>query len=181
MALDLDYLMDSLLVLKGENELTIGTQSGIDLATSEMIEIYKEREPYSTNRLITGIEYVFSETFILKVRYAMATDYIGDMNNAELLVWNYFVQYSDEFSTTANTTVNPDAIGCTVPDINGNSYIVTEAGITTDLCSYQVSELEAIELASALDIVLTKIANCEEWVAQTITTSDLENVSVCTL
>lgn len=181
MALDLGYLLDELLVLKEKTVADEEILNSIDLATLELTAIYKEKDPYYTDRLITGIEYIFNDNFIEKARFAMSTDSLGDMNNIELQLWNFFVQYSDEFSTAADTTVNPLAIGCTVIDDNGDSFVVTEDGITTDLCTVPVSELEAFAIASALDLVFTKIATCEEWVAVDVELGDLENVSNCTL
>lgn len=89
-------ILDAIMELRGEETLTTSTLNSIDSATYQMQDIYKEREPYTTSRKITGTEYVFGETFLDKVKYAMATDDLDSMNNSELDVWNYFVQFEDE-------------------------------------------------------------------------------------
>ncbi len=177
-----DDLINDVLVLRDETVASRRTIASIDLATYEMQEIYKEREPYTTRRLITGIDYIFGDVFIDKVRYAMSTDSLDLMNNSELEVWEYFVQFEDEFSTSADEVLYPDAIGCTIPDGNGQSFVVTEQGITTDLCQTYPSELLAIDLAKALDKKMVDLVNCQDDTIVDTGLKDLVNVSTsCTL
>lgn len=171
-----DNLLLDIMELRDESVASRDTVNSIDLASYEMQEIYQEREPFTTSRQITGIEYYFNEIFMDKVRYAMSTDNLDIMNNYEYEVWNYFVQYEDEFSTKYDSTLYPDAIGCTNPDLNGDSFVITNNGATTNLCTIEESDLEAIDVAKALDKALMKIINCEDYLLPT-TIFDLENVS----
>lgn len=174
-------LLDDVMELRNESVASRSTLNSIDLSTYEMQEVYQEREPFTTSRQITGIEYFFNEIFMDKVRYAMSTDSLDRMNNYEYEVWEYLVKYQDEFSPSYDSNLYPDAIGCTNPDENGDSFVVTNNGVTTNLCTIGTSELEAVDLAMALDKALMKILNCEEYLMPT-TIFDLENVSEsCTI
>lgn len=151
--------------------------SSITSTTQELQSTFEEKFPYSFRALLTGYEYVFNQVFIDKVRYAMSTDYLGFLDTLELYTFELFVQYQDEFSTTANEVLYPKAIGCTNPDINGNSYVIDETGVTSNLCTIIPSELLQIEIAKSLDATLMKIVNCEDYVQVTISEEDLVNVS----
>lgn len=174
-------ILDSVMELREETVLTTSTLNSIDLATFEMQETYKEREPYTTSRKITGTEFVFGDTFLDKVLYAMATDDLDEMNNSELELWNYLVQFEDEFSTSANDSTEPNAIGCTIYDENGNSYVVTNSGVTGTICSINSSELEVILLPKALDSVLVKMLNCEDYYSLNEEDYTLEDISSCSI
>lgn len=143
----------------------------------ELQSTFEEKFPYSVRALLTGDEYVFGETFIDKIRYAMSTDYLGFLDTLELETFEIFTQYQDEFSTTADATLYPTAIGCTVPDESGNSYVIDETGITTNLCTIVPSELLQTEIVKSLDATLMKIVNCQDYLPVTIAEEDLVNVS----
>lgn len=173
-------LLDNIIELRGEESASQDTLDSIDLAVAELQTLYKEKEPYTTSRQIDGDDFVWQETFIEKVRYAFSTDSLDLMNNAELEVFDYLVQYQDEFSPSYDSVTYPNAIGCTNPDGNGDSFVIDNTGVTVNLCTIPVSTLEPEFqlLAASLDSVLTGLIDCIDYRPVDVGIEDLENVSI---
>lgn len=151
--------------------------SSVTSTTQELQATFEEKFPYSVKRLITGDEYIFNILFVDKIRYAMSTDYLGFLDTMELDLWEAFVQFEDEFSHTADKVLYPNAIGCTVPNNEGVSFVVTNEGTTNGTCSIIASDLAQVDLARSLDTTLMKIINCQDYIPVVISEEELVNVS----
>ncbi len=91
----------------------------------------------------------------------MSTDSLQNFSYLEKEIWDDFVLYQDAMSSSALTT-DVDAIGCSVEDELGNSYVVTEDGITTVLCQSPALTITNILRSESLDRYFMALYNCEE-------------------
>ena len=175
-------LVDDLLKLYGDERMdTISLRSSTDLSALELQDIYKERFPYTGTKTIVGDRFIWDENFINKVLYAMSTDDLSDFSQTELDVWYGFVSFEDYHSNLANDTVDKNAIGCTIPDDDGNSYIVTNDGITDKLCSPPIYGVPQAVIYASLDKALVSIYNCIDYNNTDIKEGELVDIQPCNL
>ena len=133
----------------------------LEMSVAEMKDIYAERMPYTTNILLDGVCYIWSEAFIVNCRISMSTDSLSNMTSDERKIWHGYVGWVDRQSTSANDTLAPDGIGCTVPDSNGESLIVDKGGSTLNIkCDAPIYDVPKEDLFKSLDNVFMNILAC---------------------
>ncbi len=142
---------------------TVRLLSGVDCAIGEMSNIYQERLPYEMGETITGQCVNWNEAFIYLCRYAMSTDCMNGMSSQEKSIWRAFVAYEDAMTTSATTEMcTGAAVGCTVPDINGDSFAVCENGtVSTEECDPADTTFPKEYLYKSLDELFMALVNCE--------------------
>jgi len=131
-------------------------------ATIEMKDIFQERLPYYTILLLEGVCYVWNETFIENCVKAMSTDTLAELTAEEKAIWYAYVLWSDHNTHSVDTIAEPNGVGCTIPDENGNSYVVLEDGtVTNSLCLLPVDDISKPGLYKSLDNAFIAWLNCE--------------------
>ena len=178
-----EVILDELSVLYGsEISRDNKTLSQIDVSIYEMQETYKEREPYQIAKTLVGDRYIWSESFIDKVLYALSTDDLADMNPSEYRLMMGFITFQDRHSTVnTQQQIAQKAIGCTSKDIDGNSYAVYEDGVSSDLCLEPYFDVPRDSIYKSLDNVLIYILNCEDWRTKDVKSGTLIDVSPCSI
>jgi len=162
-------------------ELLNGKSYAIGDAVIEMQTEFQSVVPYTTVETLNGLFFVWDELFINKCLVALSTDSMEDMTETEREVFRAFIQFEDAMSHTADDEVVQDAIGCTIPDANGVSYIVTSTGTTIELCSNPELTVAKENISKALDTVLMKIYNCEDYNDVGIIEGDVTDIVPCTI
>jgi hypothetical protein len=86
------------------------------------------------------------------------------MSAQEKALWRAFVSYEDTMSTSADTSMcSGQAIGCTIDDVNGDSYAVCSDGsISSELCNEPPIQYPKEYLYASLDAHFMALVNCEE-------------------
>jgi len=140
-----------------------GFTSGIDCALAELSDVYQERLPYELGETITGQCVNWSDTFISLCRYAMSTDCMTGMSSQEKAIWRAFVDYEDAMTTSPDTTMCMGlAVGCTVPDVNGDSFAVcADLTVSTEECLPADANYPKEYLYYSLDQHFMALVNCE--------------------
>ncbi len=150
-----------------------------ETAITEMKTVYQERLPYTTVILLEGLCYLWSEIFIDNCIEAMSTDTLAGLTTAERKVWYAYVDWCNHNTHSADLDLYPTAIGCTVPDINGDSFVVLEGDVVTvNLCNPPLWDILKPELYKSLDNVFMNKLNCLPY--NTCGTQNVEVVSVST-
>lgn len=168
--------MDELLILLDSTYVQLPNNIGAN--TQEMLTLYKEEFPYFFLDTIDGQCIQWDIDFINKVLEAMATGSLGNFSDIEKQVWYSFVEFQDAMSHSA-----PDnyigAIGCTIPDGLGDSYIVTDLGTTTTKCTDPESSVQKERQSKSLDDYLMDLYNCDTPNDCGIIQGDVEDISPC--
>lgn len=151
--------MDELLILDDTRNGCILLPNNISANAQELLIIYKEEFPYYFLDTIDGQCIIWDEDFINKLLVAMATGSLGDLSEIEKQVWYNFVEFQDAKTHSAPTTYI-GAIGCTIPDESGNSYIVTAGGVTTELCLPPEASVPKERQSKSLDDYLIALLTC---------------------
>ena len=154
--------------------------NNIGANAQEMVAMYREELPFNYIDTIEGKCLLWDEDFINKVLVAMATGSLTNFSDIEKQVWFAFVEFEDGKSNSAPDTYI-GAIGCTVPDSNGNSYIVTDSGVTTDLCEKPLSVVQKERQSKSLDEYLMDLYNCAIPNDCGIITGDMQDISPCSI
>ena len=146
--------------------------------TQELLTLFKEELPFKYVNTLSGQGIQWDSQFIDKILYSMASGSLENLSSTEFRVWNDFVAFQDLKSNSA-TTDNIGAIGCTVPDINGNSFVVTSSGITNDLCQKPSTVIAKENQSKSLDSYFMDLYNCIEPNQWGIIQGDLVDISPC--
>lgn len=155
-------------------------KSSLKLAVYESQDTYAERFPYAIAKTLTGDRYVWTVEFIEKILYAMSTDDLSDMSHVEYEIMMAFIDYQDRHSTIpSQTQIASGAIGCTILNELGVSYVVYNSGVSTQVCLDAPSDVPRASMYDSLDSVLINILNCEDWQNDGIKTGTLYSVSEC--
>ena len=77
--------------------------------------------------------------------------------------------------------MDKNAIGCTIPDDDKNSYIVTNDGITDKLCSPPIYGVPQAVIYASLDKALVSIYNCIDYNNTDIKEGELVDIQPCNL
>jgi hypothetical protein len=170
--------MDELLVLMDNGCKYLDKSNSISDNAQEMLLLYKEEFPFTIVDTIDGQCLIWNQEFIDKVLVAMTTGDLSSMSDIERQVWYSFVEFQDEMSNSAPQTYI-GAIGCTVPDINGDSFIVTSAGITTEKCLEPEATVPKERQSKSLDSYIMNLYNCEEVNNCGIIVGDVVDISPC--
>ena len=175
-------LVNELLKLYGDGRMdTNSLRSSTDLAIIELQDVYKERFPYTETKTIVGDRFIWDENFINKILYAMSTDDLSDFSQTELEVWYGLVSFENYHSNLANDLVDDKAIGCTIPNEDGISYIVTNDGITDKLCANPIYGVPQAVIYASLDKALVSIYNCIDYNDTDIKEGELIDIQPCEL
>jgi hypothetical protein len=157
------------------------TTGSMQTAIVEMKTLFQERLPYTTVLLLDGNCYVWGEAFIQNILTSMATDNLSSMTAEERRTWYLYVDWCNNHTNSADLLLATTAIGCTIPDESGNSYIVLADGtITATLCETPLYDIPKPELYKSLDNVLMSILNCEPYNLCASDAGDLYSVTTCT-
>ena len=166
-----------------DDDLCDLSKGSITEAGLEMKDIFQERLPYTVALMLDGACYVWGDAFITNCVNAMSTDNLVELTAEERTVWYSYVAWCDHHTDSADTDNEADAIGCTIPDANGISYIVLSDGtITTTLCDEPLYDISKADLYKSLDNVFMAMLNCEE-VNQCVrgTGEDVESILPCSI
>ncbi len=146
-----------------DNTCVQGFLSGIDCSTAEMSNIYQERLPYEIGETITGQCVNWNEAFISLCRYAMSTDCMNGMSSQEKAIWRAFVAYEDDMTTSPTTDMcSGNVVGCTVPDVNGDSFAVCADGtVSAEECLPADTDFPKEYLYKSLDELFVALVECE--------------------
>lgn len=155
--------------------------NNIGATSLEMLSLYQEAFPYSYISTITGDCLQWNEDFILKCQDAMSTDSLVTFSDIEEQTWLEFVSFEDLKSSSADTDLGVvGAIGCTIPDSLGRSFVVTANGIRYDVeCLDPQNSISKERQSYSLDQVFMDIYNCLDYNDCGIKTGDLVDVSPC--
>ena len=172
---DIQALLDS-----DESKLGV-TRNREDVALAELKQIYAENFPYLELYTINGVSYIWTDAFITKCTNAMSNGSISDMNAQERATWNSYVAWSDARTSSADDTMCEGlSIGCTIPDIDGNSYAVCSDGtISAELCNDGLSEYPNEMVLKSLDNVFMNILNCLPYNVDNTLEGIITEVSTC--
>lgn len=159
------------------------TMNRIDVSIAELKQVFAENFPYLELVTINGVVYIWTDSFIIKCTEAMSNGSLSAMNAQELVIWNSYVAYSDAKTTSADDTMcSGDAIGCTIPDIDGLSYAVCSDGtVTAELCLDGELVYPDEILLKSLDLVFMNILNCLPYNTDNTLVGDITDVSPCTI
>lgn len=172
--------MDELLVLSDEQCSCFAEENNISANTQEMLEIFNEAFPFNEVDTIYGKCIKWDEAFIEKSIIAMTTGSLLDFSEIEKQVWFQFVEFQDAMTHSA-TTDNFGAVGCTIPDENGKSYVVTDYGITTTLCQNPASTVNKKLQSKSLDDYFMDLYNCEIPNDCGIISGEIQDISPCNI
>lgn len=100
-----NYITDNMVQLLGDKvNINNDLKTSINLAISEMAQLYGEQQPYEfINKELTEVK--FNNNFIDKLIYVMATDKTEVLNEKELIVWNEFIKYQDSLLSNEIVTI----------------------------------------------------------------------------
>ncbi len=168
--------MDELLILLDSTYVQLPNNIGAN--TQEMLTLYKEELPYFFLDTIDGKCIQWDIDFINKVLEAMSTGSLGSFSDIEKQVWYSFVEFQDAMSHSASDDY-VGAIGCTIPDGLGDSYIVTELGITSTLCQEPVVSVQKERQSKSLDDYLMDLYNCDTPNDCGVIVGDVTDISPC--
>ena len=159
------------------------TTNRVDVGLAELKQIYAENFPYLELNTINGVVYIWTDSFITKCTNAMSNGSLSDMNAQERVTWESYVAWSDARTTSADSTqCGGLAIGCTIPDINGDSFVVCSDGtITAELCHDGLLEYPNETVLKSLDNVFMNILNCLPYNVDDTLVGDITEVSTCEL
>lgn len=161
---------------------TPSVNGSVETAVEEMMNVFQERLPYTTVLLLDGICFVWGEAFLQNVLTSMATDNLISLTAEERRTWYAYVDWCNHHSNQADSSLAETAIGCTIPDINGLSYIVLADGtITSTLCNTPLYDVPKPELYKSLDNVLMSMLACEPYNLCGANQGDLYSVTTCPL
>ena len=142
--------------------------AGTTRALVELEELYHLSRPYEFYERLEGVCIQWDAVFIQKILYAMSTDQLWHMEEEEKRIWKEFVLYQEETSTYAeDTTCNGEAIGCTISNEMGESYVVTSPGVIMDgkqgrdkiLCARPTNRAVNASVLETLDTLIMNIYN----------------------
>jgi len=93
----------------------------------------------------------------------MSTDCMTGMSSQEKAIWRAFVDYEDAMTTSPDTTMCMGlAVGCTVPDVNGDSFAVcADLTVSTEECLPADANYPKEYLYYSLDQHFMALVNCE--------------------
>ena len=148
---------DQKVLLFSDKDLT-----SLDASILECTDVYGEGIPYQAIEKLDGTCYYWSDSMIYRTLLAMSCDTLSQFSEEELRMWNDFVNFEDNMSTSADSANEPDAAGCTIPDTNGDSFIVLSSGaITTISCEDALLTSTRENAAESLDTLLMNLYECE--------------------
>lgn len=100
-----NYITDNMIQLLGDKvNINNDLKTSINLAISEMAQLYGEQQPYEfANKELSEVK--FNNNFIDKLLYVMATDKTEVLNEKELIVWNEFIKYQDSLTSNEILTI----------------------------------------------------------------------------
>lgn len=169
-------------VLLGDDYSRISqTANRLDISAAELQDTYGSQVPWKIYPNTKGDVYIWTDSFIEKCQIAMTTDGLGTMSKMELEIWYNFIAYQEAMSTSAITTAcGGNAIGCTIPDINGDSFVVCADGtITTELCDQAAEWYEDQELYKSLDQVFINMLACLAYNTDETIEGDIYIINPC--
>lgn len=172
--------MEELFDLVDLNCSCVEKPNNIGANTQEMLVLFKEEFPYYYLDTIDGQCLVWDEDFINKILVVMATGSLEDLSAIEKQVWYQFVEFQDAMSHSADSSVF-GAIGCTVPNELGQSFVVTNSGVTSTLCQAPESSIQKERQSKSLDDYLMSLLNCETPNECGIIEGDVTDVSPCSI
>lgn len=146
----------------------------------EMLSLYREEFPFTILDTISGQCILWDEAFIDKLLVAMATGSLANLSDIEKQVWYQFVEFQDAMSHSA-TTSNIGAIGCTIPDELGQSFVVTTNGITSELCQEPAQSVSKERQSKSLDDYFMDLLNCNTPNDCGIISGIVTDISPCTI
>ena len=151
----------------------------LDVAISDLEDIYKENYPFQTIETINGPMFIFTRSFIYKCLWAMATDSMQDMGEEEEKWFLKFMKFEDVMSTNPPPTTNlTDTLGCTVKDKLGKSYVVlADLSVTTIECVNPIDLVEDIDVLVELDNVFVDMLDMNPINRDKIPTGELIDVT----
>jgi len=152
--------MEELFILLNNNCGCVVLPNNVGANTQEMLTLYKEELPFNVIDTIDGQCILWDIDFINKVLSAMATGSLTSMSDIEKQVWYLFVEFQDKMTHSA-TTNDVGAIGCTIPNGLGDSFVVTVNGITGTLCQDPDLSVPKINQSQSLDQYLMDLYNCD--------------------
>jgi len=170
--------MDELLVLQDGSCGCIVLDNNIGANTIEMVDLYREEFPFHYISTIDGQCIQWDSDFIDKCLIAMTTGSLSDFSDIEKQIWNQFVEFQDAMSHSA-TTDTLNAIGCTIPNESGISYVVTTNGITSTLCQNPQTTVSKERQSKSLDDYFMDLLNCKTPNDCGIIVGELEDISPC--
>ena len=152
------------------------TTNRVDVGLAELKQVYAENFPYLEQNTINGVVYIWTDSFIEKCLNGMSNGSLNGMNAQERVTWDAYVAWSDARTTSADSTqCGGLAIGCTIPDIDGNSYVVCSDGsVTEELCHDGLLEY-------ANETVLKSLLNCLPYNVDNTLEGVITEVSTCEL
>ena len=156
----------------------VGLPNNIGNTTDEMQILYQEEFPYYYLSTIDGQCLIWDEAFINKCLVAMSTGSLVEFSDIEEQIWKQFVEFQNALTHSANTEVY-DAIGCTVPNESGISFVVTNSGITNIQCEEPLSSVLKENQSKSLDEYFMSLYNCETPNDCGIIQGDVEDISPC--
>lgn len=172
--------MDELFILNDLQCKCIDLPNNIGDNAQEMVVLFKEELPYYFLDTISGQCIIWDEDFIAKCLEAMATGSLANFSDIEKQVWYAFVEFQDSMTNSAPSTY-PNAIGCTIPDELGNSYIVTTIGITSDMCLSPATSVAKERQSASLDNYFMDLYNCETTNECGLKIGEVTDISPCPL
>jgi len=170
--------MNELIILLDTMCGCVTKENNIGANTQEMLTLYKEEFPYFFLDTIDGQCIQWDIDFITKCLDAMATGSLGTFSDIEKQVWFSFVEFQDAMSHSAPTTYN-GAIGCTIPNGLGDSFIVTNEGITSSLCNEPELSVQKERQSKSLDDYFMNLYNCETVNDCGVITGIVTDISPC--
>jgi len=168
--------MDELLILQDCGCVSLPNNIGAN--ANEMLLLYKEEFPFFYISTIDGECIQWDIDFINKCLNAMATGSLANFSDIEKQVWKQFVEFQDLMSHSA-TTDTLGAIGCTIPNSLGQSFVVTSSGVTTTLCQDPETSVAKESQSKSLDSYFMDLYNCQTVNDCGIITGTVTDISPC--
>lgn len=153
-------------------------QNNIGANTQEMLALFREELPFTYMDTIEGQCIQWDTDFINKCLDAMATGSLTLFSDIEKQIWYEFVEFEDLMSHSA-TTETVGAIGCTVPNSLGQSFVVTTNGVTATLCQNPQESVPKERQSKSLDDYFMDLYNCETPNDCGIITGTVTDISPC--
>lgn len=130
---------------------------------NELKSLYNASLPYIEIKLLEGTCYIWSEKFLDKCEYSMSTNIISHMFTTEQKIWNEYILWSDNASSSANNSTT-NAIGCTILNEQNKSFVVLNDGTITAIeCSLGLENIINEDLYKSLDIIFVAKTKCEKY------------------
>jgi len=151
----------------------------LDVAVSDLENIYKENFPFQSVETTNGQIYIFTRSFIYKCLVAFATDSLQDMGEEEIEWFNRFIDFENIMSTNPPSSLPPSRpFGCTHKDANGKSYVVlADLSVTTIECTNPTGTVESLDVLVDLDRVFIDMYNVREMNRDRIQDIELVDIS----